>query len=33
MVRERSYRVENIKIILMFCVIFGHLLESIWGGV
>lgn len=32
MVRERSYRVENIKIILMFCVIFGHLLESIWGG-
>ncbi len=28
---KRSYQIENLKIILMFCVIFGHLLES--GGV
>ena len=29
---ERNYRVENIKIILIFFVIFGHLLESIREG-
>lgn len=30
---KRSYQIENQKIILMFCVIFGHLLESVGGGV
>lgn len=30
---KRSYQIENLKIILMFCVIFGHLLESVGGGV
>lgn len=28
---KRNYQIENIKIILMFCVIFGHLLESVGG--
>ncbi|MBD5516887.1 MAG: acyltransferase family protein [Lachnospiraceae bacterium] len=31
MIYERNYKIENIKIILMFCVILGHLLESIGG--
>lgn len=29
---KRNYQVDNIKIILIFCVILGHLLESIGGG-
>lgn len=29
---ERNYQIENIKIILIFCVILGHLLEIIGGG-
>lgn len=32
MIYERNNQIENIKIILMFCVIFGHLLESVTGG-
>lgn len=29
---ERNYQIENLKIILIFCVIFGHLLETLEGG-
>lgn len=30
---ERNYKVENIKIILIFFVVFGHLLELMGGGI
>ncbi|MCX4321653.1 MAG: acyltransferase family protein [Lachnospiraceae bacterium] len=30
--RERNYQIDNLKVILIFCVIFGHLLECVGGG-
>lgn len=30
--RERNGQIENLKVILIFCVIFGHLLEPLEGG-
>lgn len=29
---ERNYQIENLKYILIFCVVFGHLLEFMGGG-